>query len=342
MGGVKTNFILIFVKILNSTLMKKRAFFYYLLMMFGLICITSCSSDDDEATNLKVPKYEKISAKYNAIEDNAAIKSLELTASGNYIVIKNSGRYYSAADRTAEKHYIFNNIFKNNSIATRAGSYNNIIYGKFTKIEENKYKLEGYGIVTISKSNDGVQTLDIALDNGDVMSIGARKEEQYKSSKATDNLCRTWKIKKFGIEFNYGKEKFEKTVDHNNMHELGEELAKWTAEIAGVEISKKDIIEAGESFAEEYNEKKPLSVIFTKSGSYMVDYNNGSLGIAIWKWENEGKGILRYSWNVDNINDQDDGGLCNISYSGNMLNITESFKTKGLDMNVTYIMTEQK
>lgn len=309
----------------------------YILALAGMVMFSACSSDDDDnKTNLKTPKYESISAKYEITEQGSNIQSLELTASGNFIIIKKSTSYYAP-----ERRGIAQNIFMNRINATRAHSYRDIIYGKFVKLGNDKYELEDWGTVTITKSEDNYVNLSITYENGQNEVLGARKEEQYKSSSATDNLCRSWNISEITLSTEMNGKKFEKTAKHNNMKELFTSYMNWMIKnFAGnIEVPKNEIAEMIDEYVEEYNESKPLSVIFTKSGSYMVHYNNDMMGIATWKWENKDENVIRYSWDHSNINN---GGLCDISYSGNMLLIKESKKQEGVSVSVTYGMTEMK
>ena len=76
----------------------------------------------------------------------------------------------------------------------------------------------------------------------------------------------------------------------------------------------------------------------------MVDYNNGAIGISTWKWENESKGILRYSWNTEDIEDEYLSGTANISYSDGMLMLREKKQDaeESMSITITYGMKEIK
>lgn len=67
----------------------------------------------------------------------------------------------------------------------------------------------------------------------------------------------------------------------------------------------------------------PQQVVFTKSGTYMVFYGNGTLAVSTWKWQDESKGTARYSWNYESIDDPDASGLINIGFADNQLVIKE-------------------
>lgn len=325
--------------------MKITKIFYALMMFAGITAFSACSSDDDDYT-FETPQYEEISAKYTATTNASAINSLELTASGNYIIIKNTG--YNINSNRAASRKLANNILMNDAViaATRSASYDNIIYGKFTKIDENIYDLEGYGVVTITTSGDEAYKLFIELDNGSTISVGARKQEQYETSAATDKLCRSWNIAKLGLKVVIEGRTFNKTANADEFDVLFDSFVEWLCRQAGISINDLDpeqreyLEEMVDELASAYNQVKPLSMIFTKSGSYMVHYANAALGVSTWRWEDENAGLLRYSWNTDDINDDYLGGVVNISYSGSMLLAAEETVEDGMTITVTYGMTE--
>ena len=311
-----------------------KILFILMLSAFMGMQFVSCSSDDDENTDLKTPLYESASAKYKITESSADIQSIELTASGNYIIVKKYG-YYAPGKRS-----LAYNIFMHREESTRATAYDNIVYGKFVNLGDNKYDLEGWGIVTITQSEGEYVNISIVKDGKEEV-FGARKEEQFKSSTATDNLCRSWEISKMGIAVEIGGRKFDKMANHDNLKGLFKDYINWLIEQSapGVEVPEEEINELINEYINQYNAAKPLYVIFTKSGSYMVHYTNEIIGISTWRWENENENVIRYSWDHSDINN---GGTCDISYSGNMLLVKETQIANGAKVSVTYGMTEIK
>lgn len=135
-------------------------------------------------TNLEAPKYESVSAKYNITSAGSDLKSIELTASGNYLIVKNSNGTLRAP--AAGKR---NRWAAAARMVTRAGTdwYNNIIQGKFTKISDTEFRLEGYGtIIIIGSANDAVN-LDITLANGSKVEVTAQRSTQMAESAMTSN-----------------------------------------------------------------------------------------------------------------------------------------------------------
>lgn len=324
--------------------MKITKSIYALMMFAGILAFSACGSDDDSYT-FETPQYENISAKYTATSNASSINSLELTASGNYIIIKNNGYNINSSKVTRE---LANNILMNDAViaTTRSASYGNIIYGKFTKIDENIYDLEGYGVVTITTTGEEAYKLFIELDNGTTISVGARKQEQYDTSAATDKLCRSWNIAKLGLKVVIQGRTFNKMVNADELDVLFHSFIEWVCNQAGYNIN--DIPAEEREYLEQmvanlvdtYEEVKPLSMIFTKSGSYMVHYANAALGVSTWKWEDENAGLLRYSWNSNDIYDENLSGVVNVSYSGSMLLVAEETVQDGMTLTLTYGMTE--
>ena len=141
--------------------MKQKKLFRYLLVAIGLAFFTACNSENDEKEDtLLPPAYENVSAKFEITDSYSDISSLELTASGNYIVINKKYKYKCPMDRNAETGILPNGMLQTEAFATRASVYGNIIYGTFTTLGENRFRLEGYGIVTITTNDNIAYTLD--------------------------------------------------------------------------------------------------------------------------------------------------------------------------------------
>ena len=113
--------------------MKQKKIFSYLLLAISLTLFTACNGENDVKDDiLQTPTYENVSAKFEITDSHSGISSLELTASGNYIVINK--KYKSKTDRNTETGLLPNGMFQTDAFATRASVYGNIIYGKFTAI----------------------------------------------------------------------------------------------------------------------------------------------------------------------------------------------------------------
>lgn len=280
---------------------------------------TACSDDDDDeggSGTLVTPKYESVSAKYVATSDETEYESVELTASGNYIITLNNyyGGYSSNVKAQANGKQSRVTMLRNKLAATRA-SFNNIIYGEYTVVSEGVYKLEGFGTITVVKEGDEAASLTIQKNGQDAEVMTAAIQGQCANSNMTNNLCRTWDVETVGMKIVYnGKTVFNKTVDAENIVDLYKALAK----LEGDEEDYED-----EDY-EDYEVYTPEEVVFSKAGTYMVYYKNQTLAVSTWTWVNENKGTLRYSWNYDDMYDEDVAGEATVSFKGNWLYISET------------------
>ena len=75
-----------------------------------------------------------------------------------------------------------------------------------------------------------------------------------------------------------------------------------------------------------FGEVLPEEVVFTKAGTYMVSYDNQMLAVSTWAWENMSTGLLRYSWNYDDMYDEEMAGTAWVSFKNNDLYLNETYK----------------
>lgn len=280
--------------------MKKYLLSFAVLgMLFAASTLTSCSDDDGDGGNLDTPKFEAEAAKYDITTPGARYNSIELTASGNYIVTSDqmNASYAPAANNAVERKSI-TSIFNNPQPKSRA-AFAGIIYGKYTKVADNEYYLEGFGTIKITSNGGNSFDLDITTTNGNKVVLGANRDNMYGESEMTNKLCRTWEMNKISIKAWYnGRQIFNKTYSKSQFDNI--------------------VIDGEEIEIEEY----PENVIFTKSGTYMVLYDDGTLAVSTWRWGNESKGVLNYSWDY-NWDDPDLSGNVTLSFAGNQLYIYE-------------------
>lgn len=296
----------------------KKLFYSMALPMVACLgfALTSCSDDDDNngggIPDLPTPTYESSSAKYE-MASGSPYRSIEFTASGNYVIVTDgASSYYSAspaAKQTSVGGAIASGMFRKSSAPVSRAYFDGIYYGTYTKTGDNQYNLQGFGTITVSTSGDNAYSLTVTTSAGS-QTLSASKVVADKNSDRTNALCRTWNFDKINLKvWVNGSKKYDKTVNANKLNEFFED---WDDE--GLE-----------------EDEIPRQVIFTKSGTYMVlygtgDNSNNSLDISTWGWEDESKGILRYSWNLDNLYDPDDSGLITTSFSGKNMTIVEDYE----------------
>lgn len=289
-----------------------------------ILCMgfVSCSSDDEESGNddemsleggsgLQAPKYEAYSALYEINGNSASpIKSIELTASGNYIVYSNSNGYYNYANKRSSHVKFLPSV-----LDTRASS-GNIIYGKYTVIDNNTFKLEDWGTITITGSSDNALSITVTPEgSASPYTVTAAKKNQLPDSSLTNKLCRTWAFSSIRIKVTIGGQ-----VKWDKEYNISQYPREWFKDIEKIYPDEDygDIEDELEEFS------NPEQVVFTKAGTYMVKYTDNTLAISTWSWKDIDNGILSYSWNYASMDDHYAAGEVTISFRGDQLAVTET------------------
>ena len=287
--------------------------------LFIPFVIISCSGNDKDnpveepdepydAGEFNRPKFETESALYKIPSGDSGLRSIELTASGFYIVITdvyskdNSGQIAAAHSAPS-----FVSCIK--SLDTRSYESNGIITGSYTKKGDGEFVLEGFGTIVVIGGEKNAVSLDITLNNGRKIEVGAQKAEQYDSSTKTNAMCRTWDLGQVVVH------KTEGDVTYANYHEY----------------------EKGESQIYYDDSVVPMQVLFTKSGTYIVIREDHTLAVSTWAWSDEAAGRIRYSWNYDNLFEEGVSNFVDIAFEGKQMLVTEY-----LDWPTTYYMKEAR
>ena len=162
--------------------------FMALLTVLSVSCFLSCSGDDEEVVNMNPPQYESVSGKYEITDSSSPYASIELGASGDYIVIKR-GSGYTVSSLEKES------LFSRKAPAGRAVTYDNVIYGTYTQIDGETFNLEGFGVIQL-KSSDGQGITDVIIkpNGGNEMTFAVKKAATMGDDDLTNALCRTWKV----------------------------------------------------------------------------------------------------------------------------------------------------
>ena len=177
-----------------------KKFKTFLFSLIAILCLgnfSSCSSSDDNDGDgqLETPQYAADAAKYEITDASSEVKSIELTESGQYIVIMNNvGRN---AKQTIGLH-------KMPATLTRATSENvGVYYGNYTKTDKDYFLLEDFGTVRINKDDNGsVASVTIHSNkSGNEWTCPARLSPKTNTNNTvtTNRICRTWKIKSVGL-----------------------------------------------------------------------------------------------------------------------------------------------
>ncbi len=315
----------------------------------------SCDNDNDDPTTnapeLGTPKYEAESAKYLNSDQDADIQSIEFTSAGNYII--NTAYISSGWNSAPSKSSRIKSasMLKGIGDMSRADSFNGIITGKYTIDANGAYILDGFGKITIT-TESGSYKLNITTTDGETIDINATKGAEIGNSAMTQAICRSWNIDSYRIFIQVGKKTiFDKTAPKNDVKKLLSDLAKTL-------MQYDDETEWGPEEEAELNLladvlKSANQIVFSKSGTYMVTYTDDLLAISTWAWANESKGLIRYSWDYTDIDNDGMGGFATVSFDGNKLNVTESMLDEDDDdeddedyysakFELTYITSEAK
>ena len=275
--------------------MKTLKNFWYALFLLCLASPALTSCGDDDGGTLSTPQFESVSGKYTVTTPGSQYKSIELGASGNYIVMTNSGyRAQADASRSAKEKDTF--LFHHAANDSRATNYNGIIYGTYTQLSDGRYNLEGFGIIEIIYGSDNTVTgFELTPENGGPVSLTVSKEETMPDDDVTNALCRTWEVESIRFIETEDGETFDITLNKDNSNSF----------------------EDAERFPEE--------VLFSKSGTYMIYYTSGEIGISSWKWKNKAEKSFFYSWNNQWYDDE----FATVSFSGNRAIIYECYEESG-------------
>lgn len=313
-------------------------FFAVMALAIASVGFVSCSSDDDNGgggadtsldggKGLQTPAFESVSALYEVTSPDSPVRSIELTASGDYIIVQNAYYVYDAPKRA--KGVLKGAAFMAKALATRAGG-SGIIYGKYTKVSDTEFVLEGWGTITLTGSSDDAQSITVTPQGGsEPYVVPVAKHTQYADSDLTNKICRTWKISTFryvitldnkqilNSEYAVTKAGFQKLVD--DLKALSKKYASYFDDDDDDEYDDEEDDYA--EWADDY--EIPEYVVFTKAGSYMVYYNEDRLGVSTWAWKDQSKGQLRYSWNYETMENDYWAGTVNVAFRGDQLAITE-------------------
>lgn len=361
--------------------MKKMQFLMSVLatVAMGLTGV-SCSSDSSSSSesgggNLSTPAYEDVSAKYVSTSSTSAYKSIELTASGNYIAIARTSAYSapatpaptaegSLASRAASKmaaEVMKSSFALNNAVAaTRADeatatTINGITTGRFNKKGEGQYELVGLGTLNVNTVGENNYQLDLALEDGTSLSMNATKAQTY-DSELTSKLCRTWLISNFYMKFTYeGIEVLNGTYGPNDLTKMATDMANklWSAyrnqflsefqkeegrAMTSTEEAafKKELAAEMEKSLSGFFQAMPKTIIFSKSSTYFVDYLNiQQRFVANWSWRSEEEKTIDYSYS--NVS-----GYATLDFSGATLKLDETTVRNQSGIVLTWNLREQK
>lgn len=166
----------------------------------------------------------------------------------------------------------------------------------------NTYQLGSYGTLTVIREGKEY-TLTLNLF-GYVFTFKVTPKEKMPASDRTTSLCRDWKVKSCQVQTEVGGATVARNFTGCNLNEIEEWIIK-----QGVDIKDKDRLPAKSNI---------VLFSFTRSGSYMIKYENEKVDAAQWRWANESQGSLKYTWRGEGMGNAYEAGACTAKfYDGN-------------------------
>ena len=342
--------------------MIKKNWIYAMMLSVATLSFTACSSDDDDnGGTLDVPAYKDVSALYTITQSGSNYSSIELTESGNYVIVRNSSNSRREITRAVANEklagFVVSPWF---SDMTRSTTYNNIITGKYTKNGDNTFVLEGFGTIAVTSAGDSSYSLEITENGSQPYTLTAARKEQYPGAEQTVKLCRTWHISSIrmlmsGTADNEGQSlnfSIDESVDGGDMPSLMYKcyasMMRWAINASGKSVPEsyfeEELAEQKKRFESAYPYVEDM--IFTQVGTYMVTYKGDKLAISTWTWQGDSFDKIHYSWNYSNMTSVISGD-CKVEFNGNKCIITEEKSgsadiVRNADVKAIYTLTEVK
>lgn len=312
-------------------------------VMIGLMTVVACGSDDDDNGGnggnggngkLDNPEYADVAAFYEITSPDSDIKTLELTESGRYLITLRGGYKARNMKNTLHKHHFLGVAHK---ALTRNTTYGNVIEGKYTKKGDGTFELEGYGTVTITGSSDNALSIEVTTKDGTKLpTLTAQRKNQKPESDETTKLCRTWDLASIRMIIDMqGKNIYDKEYKMDELYKFGRDMYELNKKYFGYDLDDDESAEAYENEWKEEMKDYTNTVTFTKAGTYLVTYNDNTLAVSTWSWINEKTGLLRYSWNYDNMDDGSEAGTVKVSYRGAQLAVQEDLDDQEMESRKT-------
>ena len=258
--------------------MKKNALIALSMIMLSVFSMTfaSCGDDDDDDPVITTPKYVDDAVRYE-INGTSEFEAIEFTEGGTYVITK-------AVESSKAKGW--GNIFKNktfNSLTRSISDADMYIHGKYTK-NGDVYTLEGFGTITVEKKGDVNVFLKIQPTGKEAYILSAQSVKKYENSDITNKLCRTWKFEKGRLVVKKG--------DSVILDTISTKTSVLLTCLDSVYHETPDSYDDG------------AIAVFTKSGSYIVGNTNNTMSVAQWKWKDENKGTIYYTWDYGKFDEE--------------------------------------
>ena len=286
----------------------KKIFFHAKRSSFGAMCLgislalgvltfTACSDDDEggddsglfEGTLDEAP-YESDAVKY-IISGNDEFGVIELTASGNYIVLPPDAPETTTMARAtipAHKTQLFKTV-KGNEATSRAVNTSLAKFGTFTKNDNGSFTLTDFG--DIQETGEG--QLEITLVGESPITVNVTKADAAGSDELTKRLNHTWEVV---------------SVHYEVISADGTTL--YTETISDVADLKEETVKA---------------VLVTNHNSYFqIEWDNSVDGYGSWTWSDKTNQVFSYEWLDDPT---EPGGKVQVRFSDDTADFSEEYSS---------------
>lgn len=228
--------------------------------------MTACLGGDDDEDgedlwegSVEAPAYESDASCY-MILDSDELESIELTASGNYIIVPTAnGSYYNAPLKSSKAEARSGRRMFSKQSQSRASDGMDIIFGEYSKLGDGSYNLDGYGKLTVVDDN----TLIVTPNGGAEMTLRAEKKGTAKDSDLNNRFCRTWYVESVKRQTYSGNN----LIDEYNLpsSEIHAEYVKY--------------------------------VVVSKAGTFLqTDWDDSVESYGTWRWQNTKNQVFRYDF----------------------------------------------
>ena len=320
----------------------------------------ACSGDDDDDSNsLSVPPYKDSSALYAVTQPGSGYSSFEFTESGNYLIVKEQTSTRALDNATYVMAVLVVSLQQTD--LSRSTPNDNIITGKYTKSGNDTYILEGFGVIKVKTDIGNNVMLEITETNRETYILSVAKKEQIPGSERTDKLCRTWHVANLRMTLTgtaiIGNESydfsFDESVNGGNiadlMYKVFTGIINWSINVSKKGVSQDYVNEvlASEKTKIHATYKTVDNIIFTKAGTNLITYDDGSLAVSTWSWGSGVTNSLHYSWSYKDI-DGLGSGNCGVEFYGNHCVLFEETANISIDIirnantNIIYTLEEAR
>ncbi len=295
--------------------MKKNALIALSMIMLSVFSMTftACGNDDDDDVPVIVtPKYAEDAALYQ-ISGKSDITSIEFTEDGMYIITKANDSSKAKVCGKFVKSKTINSLTRGDS-----DEDNEYIHGKYTK-NGDVYTLEGFGTITVEKEGVVNVSLKVQPTGKEAYTLSAQPVKKFEDSDIANKLCRTWKFEKGRLVVNKGDSVL---------------LDKTSPKISVLLTSLDSVYNESTDRYGDFEE-----ITFTKSGTYIVKYVDNTISVAQWKWKDEKKGIIYYSWEYGKFYEEE---ILEISFNDNNDLIVDEKDNGKYTEKFTYYLSKTK